>query len=219
VQAHDIIRTRLFYTTIHAHYAHDSKPFETVMMSGHVLAAKGEKISKSKGNAKVEPDELLEKWGADPVRYWALSGQLGKDIIFDENMIKNGNKLVMKLRNVANFLQMTGCVNTVSQTSVSALYPTDQWILSRLQETIAVMRKQLDSYEIGLAKIAFEDFFRSDVCDMYLEMVKTRLYKPDQFTDGLAKQQSAQQTLYVVFFNIIKLIAPYLPHITEEIYQ
>jgi valyl-tRNA synthetase len=62
VQAHDIIRTWLLYTTIHAHYAHDSKPFDTVMMSGHVLAGKGEKISKSKGNAKVEPDELLTKW-------------------------------------------------------------------------------------------------------------------------------------------------------------
>lgn len=219
VQAHDIIRTWLLYTTIHAHFAHDRKPFDTVMMSGHVLAGKGEKISKSKGNAKVEPDELLINWGADPVRYWALSGQLGKDMIFDEGMIKNGNKLVMKLWNVGNFLQMTNSIDAIGTAQPSDLYATDRRILARLQETIAIVRKQLDAYEIGLAKIALEEFFRQDFCDVYLEMIKLRLYKPEQFENGTAKQQSARWTCQSVFFSLLSLFAPYIPHVTEELYQ
>jgi valyl-tRNA synthetase len=99
------------------------------------------------------------------------------------------------------------------------LYPTDQRILSRLNQTISSMTKDLDNYEYGLAKIKFEEFFWKDFCDNYLELVKLRTYKPELFKNGQAKKQSAQYTLSAVFENILKLIAPYLPFITEEIYQ
>ena len=97
--------------------------------------------------------------------------------------------------------------------------PTDTWILARLQETIVVMRNYLDKYEYGLAKIHFEDFFWKDFCDNYLEMVKVRLYKPELFENGEEKKLAAQWTLYQVYYAIIRLIAPYTPHIAEEIYQ
>lgn len=81
------------------------------------------------------------------------------------------------------------------------------------------MQKNLDAYEIGLAKIHFEEFFWRDFCDTYLEMVKTRVYQPERFVDGQVKKLSGQWTLYHVMYTIIRLLAPYVPHVTEEIYQ
>ena len=241
-QAHDIIRTRLLYTTLQNYHKAGTAPFKDIMMSGHVLAGKGEKISKSKGNAKFEPVTLLDTFWADATRYWALSGQLGKDMAFDEVELKNGQKLVTKLWNAANFVQMQleGWSPDVIPSEVEGshkeeispfhslhsfqskwriLYPTDKWILSRLDEVIEKMRKNLESYEIGLAKIHFEEFFWRDFCDTYLEMVKTRVYQPERFVDGQAKKESGQYTLYTVMYAIIRLLAPYIPHVTEEIYQ
>lgn len=105
-QAHDIIRTWLLYTVVQAHYAREKKPFESVMISGHVLAGKNEKISKSKGNAKFGPKELLHQFGADAVRYWAASGQLGKDMVFEETELKNGQRLITKLQNACQFIKI-----------------------------------------------------------------------------------------------------------------
>ncbi|MDR2415812.1 MAG: class I tRNA ligase family protein [Candidatus Peribacteria bacterium] len=99
------------------------------------------------------------------------------------------------------------------------MYPTDQWILEKLQTTIQKMNNYLDHYEYGLAKIAFEEFFRKDFCDNYLELIKVRLYQPERFEEGKKKKNSGQKTLHTVFYTVIQLIAPYLPHITEEIYQ
>ena len=220
-QAHDIIRTRLLYTTIHANLHYKQAPFENIMISGHVLAWKNEKISKSKGNAKFEPVQLIEQYGADAVRYRALSGQLGKDMVFDDKILKNGIKLVNKLRNAFQFMKMQiGEVEpkTFLEQDV-ILYPTDQRILAQLQNIITTMTKQLDNYEYGLAKITFEEFFRHDLCDNYLELIKLRVYKPELFDNGEQKKQSAQFTLYTVINTITKLMAPYLPHVTEEIYQ
>lgn len=219
-QAHDIIRTRLMYTTIQSHHKTGTAPFKDIMMSGHVLAGKGEKISKSKGNAKFEPVALLEQFGADATRYWALSGQLGKDMAFDEESLKSGKKLVTKLWNAFNFvkMQLEG-FDPKTDYNTDDLYPTDRWIIARANQTIAKMCKNLENYEVGLAKIHFEEFFWKDFCDTYLEMVKTRVYQPERFENGDAKKLSGQWTLYTVMYTIIRLIAPYLAHVTEEIYQ
>ncbi len=99
------------------------------------------------------------------------------------------------------------------------MYPTDQRLLSRLDSVCKRMRECLDVYEFGLAKIAFEEFFWTDFCDNYLEMVKVRLYKPELFVDGENKKKSAQTTLYIAFYTIVRLLASYIPHITECIYQ
>lgn len=221
-QAHDIIRTWLLYTTLQTYFRDGQKPFDDVMMSGFCMAVKGEKFSKSKWNAKFDPEHIIAQWSADAVRFRACGGQLGKDILFDETEFKNGQKLVTKLRNAFQFVKMQladADIKSLMKEWVKDIYPTDQWILIRLNETIAEMKKSLDKYEYGAAKIKFDEFFWKDFCDMYLEMIKVRLYQPERFENGEAKKASGQWALYVVFDAIIKLIAPYLPHITEEIYQ
>jgi valyl-tRNA synthetase len=218
-QAHDIIRTRLLYTTLQTFLRTGEIPFKDIMISGHVLAGKSEKISKSTGNAKVEPENLIKQRGADAVRYRTAGGQLGKDMVFDEEELKKGQKLVTKLRNAFQFVKMQLEGFQHSNGEAVTLYPTDQRILEKLNATIEKMNKHLDNYEYGLAKIAFEEFFRADFCDNYLELIKVRLYQPERFENGEEKKKSGQQILHFVFSTIIKLIAPYLPHITEEIYQ
>ncbi|MDR2540385.1 MAG: class I tRNA ligase family protein [Candidatus Peribacteria bacterium] len=108
---------------------------------------------------------------------------------------------------------------TQDELSQGNLYSTDQRILDKLYLTIEKMNTHLDNFEYGLAKIAFEEFFWADFCDNYLELIKVRLYKPELFDEGERKKKSGQQTLWKVFEAIIRLIAPYLPHVTEEIYQ
>lgn len=223
--AHDIIRTWLLYTVLHSMHHHDRAPFDDVMISWHVLAGKGEKISKSKGNAAFEPEQLIEHYGADVTRYWTLSAQLGKDLIFDDTTLKNGKKLVTKLWNAANFVQMqladTDMKTLVMDKSLGFdnLYATDQWILLKLDTMVTTMRTHLDGYEYGLAKITFEEFFWKDFCDNYLELVKTRVYKPEEFENGEHLKRSGQVTLYYCLYTIIRCMAPYLPHITEQLYQ
>jgi valyl-tRNA synthetase len=182
------------------------------MISGHVLAGKSEKISKSTGNAKVEPENLIKQRGADAVRYRTAGGQLGKDMVFDEEELKKGQKLVTKLRNAFQFVKtLTSSLRGESQSEAEAndvaiqnrqeiaslrsqgqsnLYPTDQRILEKLNTTIEKMNKYLDNYEYGLAKIAFEEFFWTDFCDNYLELIKVRLYQPERFENGTEKKKS-----------------------------
>lgn len=219
-QAHDIIRTWLLYTTVHAYLRDGNVPFQNVMISGFVLAGKWEKISKSKSNAKSVPEQLLTQRGADAIRYRAAGGQLWKDMVFDELEIKNGQKLVTKLRNAANFVKMlTEGFDENEKVDVNSLYPTDKRIIARANETIVKMKLNLEKYEYGLAKIAFEDFFWKDFCDNYLELVKMRLYKPELYENGDQKKNVGQWTLLQVLYAILQMMAPYMPYITEEIYQ
>lgn len=217
-QAHDIIRTRLLYTVVQSHYTRGSKPFDYVMISWHVLAGKNEKISKSKDNAKAWPKDLLEKFGADATRYRAASGQLGKDIVFEETELKNGQRLITKLRNACQFVKIH-IENTPENIEWDTLYPTDQRIISRLNETVAKVSKAYENYEVGLAKIAFEEFFWKDFCDNYLEFIKNRLYKPELYENGEQLKASAQYALGQCFWTILRLVAPIIPHVTEELYQ
>ena len=219
-QAHDIIRTWLLYTTLHSYLRENDIPFKNVMISGFVMAEKWEKFSKSKWNAKFDPETIIDQRWADAVRYRAAWWQLGKDMLFEENEFKNGQKLVTKLWNAASFVQMlTEWFDPKANFDTNTLLETDKWIIAKTNETIKKMDEYLDKFEYGLAKIAFEDFFWHDFCDNYLELVKVRLYKPELFENWEAKKLAWQWTLYNVLFAIVKIIAPYLPHITEEIYQ
>lgn len=154
------------------------------------------------------------------MRYRASGGQLGKDILFDENEFKIGQKLITKLRNAANFVFMNLSDFDVTTTiEEKDLYPIDLWMLNQINTTSKLMNQQLNDYEYGQAKLEFERFFRHDFCDNYLEIVKEKIYKPEKYSDGAKQKLSAQYTLYHTFLAIIKLIAPYLPFITEELYQ
>lgn len=219
-QAHDIIRTRLLYTTLQSYFATEEIAFNDVMMSGFCLAQKWEKFSKSKGNAKFDPEQVIATRWADAVRYRASGGQLGKDILFDENEFKIGQKLITKLRNAANFVFMNLLdFDVTTKIDEKDLYPIDLRILKQINTTSKIMTEHLNDYEYGQAKLEFEKFFRHDFCDNYLEIVKEKIYKPEKFTHGGKQKLSAQFALYHTFLAIIKLIAPYLPFITEELYQ
>jgi valyl-tRNA synthetase len=215
-QAHDIIRTWALYTIIKSELHHNNIPWKNIMISGHVLFKKGEKISKSKGQAMLTPEELINKYSADAVRFWSCRASLGKDVQFDENEIQNGRKLITKLYNACNFVFMN--LNDFNHnTEEINLELTDKWILYRTQDTVDKMNFYLEKFEFGIAMSEFEKFFWSDFCDNYLELVKDRIYKPEKY--GYNKKIAGQYTLYKTMNTIIKLLAPYLPHITEELYQ
>jgi valyl-tRNA synthetase len=219
-QAHDIIRTWALYTIIKSELHHNNIPWDNIMISGHVLFKKGEKISKSKNQSMMTPDELIEKYSADAVRFWACRAGLGKDVQFEEKEILNGRKLVTKLWNVANFAMMNlSDYKGSTSLGVDALEMSDKWVLLRAQETAQRMTANLEKFEFGVAMSEFEKFFWHDFCDYYMEMIKDRIYKPEKYENGDAKKLSAQYALFTTLNTLIKLIAPYLPHITEEIYQ
>lgn len=140
--------------------------------------------------------------------------------MFDENEFKIGQKLVTKLRNAANFVFMNlSDFDVTTKLEEKDLYPIDLRILNQINTTSKAMTEYLNDYEYGQAKLEFEKFFRHDFCDNYLEIVKEKVYKPEKYGDGQKQKLSAQFALYHSFGAIIKLIAPYLPFITEELYQ
>ncbi len=219
-QAHDIIRTWALYTIIKSELHHEDIPWENIMISGHVLFKKGEKISKSKDQKMLTPEELISKYSADAVRFWACRASLGKDVQFDEKEILNGKKLVTKLWNASNFTMMNiGTYDFSTKLDFDKLEMSDKWILMRAKETAQKMVSSLDKFEFGVAMTEFEKFFWHDFCDNYLEMVKDRIYKPEKYENGEAKKLSAQYALFKTLGAITKMVAPYLPHIAEEIYQ
>jgi valyl-tRNA synthetase len=220
-QAHDIIRTWAFYTIVKSELHNASIPWKDIMISGHVLSGKGEKISKSKTNSKMDPDELLAQYSADAVRYWACGAALGKNVAFDEKEIQNGKKLVNKIWNVANFVSQN--LNDFDQNNIlenaDQLEASDKCILIKIDELSKKMTSLLGNLEVGLALGEFEKFFLRDFCDNYIEIVKDRVYNPNKYELGDQKKISAQTTLFKSFNTLLKLVAPFLPYVTEEIYQ
>lgn len=211
--AHDIIRTWDFYTIVKSLYHTNTIPWKNVMISGHVLADKNEKISKKKGNSKFDPIQLLETYSADVTRYWAATGSLGADIIFSEEEFKNGKKLVNKIWNASKFVLMH--LENYKEEEVEIL-PMDRWIIAKYNEMLEKYIKYLEKYEIGLALNEIERFFWN-FCDNYIEIVKNRLYKPEIY--GEEAKKSGQIASYKVLFGILKCFSIYMPHITEKIYQ
>ncbi len=219
-QAHEIIRTWTFYTIVETYYHTKQLPWKDAMISGYVGDSKGDKISKSKGNAWKSPTELIEIYWADAVRYRTMNGQLGKDIKLDENEFKAGLKLVTKLENAANFVFMNlSDFNTETPLTENDLCSTDLWILSQANKTAEEMTKHFEDYELSSARTAFDKFFRHDFCDYYLEIVKDRIYNPDKYANASEQKLSGQFTLYKTLLSIMQMLAPILPFITEDLYH
>jgi valyl-tRNA synthetase len=217
-QAHDIIRTWAFYTIVKSLYHMNEIPWKSVMISGHGLSADRRKISKSKEHKEVGPMEIIEQESADALRYWATTGRTGAGSPFSPETIANGRRLVTKLWNASRFaegrLEDLETEALADGTCPYELLPTDRWLLSRLARTIAFATRELDSYEYATARSEVERFFWSDLCDNYLELAKARLYGEQE-----SERRAAQWTLYQALLAVLKLLAPYLPYITEEIYQ
>ena len=212
--ASEIIRTWDFYTIVQSYYHFGIKPWDNVMISGFVMANKGEKISKSKGNSKVEPLDLIKQFSADVVRYWAASGRLGTDITFSEETLLRGKKLVNKIWNVSKFVQMH--LEDYQDKAFDDFEYIDKWILGNFIDMEKEYLKYLDNYEIGLALNILEKFFWN-FCDNYIEIVKHRLYRPEEF--GEKARYSGQKTIYILLYKLLQDFSIFFPFITEEIYQ
>ena len=213
--AHEIIRTWTFYSIVKSLYHTGQVPWKDLMISGFVLAKKGEKISKSKNNAKMSPNDLLDTYGADMIRYWTASNKLGTDTWFDTKDIESSKRFMNKLWNSAKFVDMH--IKDADLSEEAELQSIDKWLISRCHETFEKYQQQMENYEMGLARQEIDKFFWNDLCDNYLEMAKERLYNPDNKYGDF--QKAAQQTLATVFLEVLKMYSPFVPHITEYIYQ
>ncbi len=212
--ASEIIRTWDFYTIVKSFYHFNQRPWDNVMISGFVMADKGEKISKSKGNSKVEPMALIDEYSADVIRYWAASGRLGTDIIFSTETLQRGKKLVNKIWNVSKFIEMH--LEDYKDQEFNDFEYIDKWIIGLFMDMEKSFLNYLDEYEVGLALNTLEKFFWN-FCDNYIEIVKHRLYRPLEFGD--IPRYSGQKTVYMLLYKLLQDFSIFFPFITEEIYQ
>jgi len=214
-QAHDIIRTWAFYTIIKSFFHHNNIPWNDIVISGHVLAGK-EKISKSKENAKTSPEALLETLPADVVRYWAANAKLGNDTAFSENQLKIGQRLLTKLWNAFRFcqpqLELFDKSNKPNSHDV-----INEWLLHEFGKTWKTYHQYFASYDYQFALESVEKFFWSTFCDNYIELVKDQIFNPDKYSPTVL--ESTRYTLHEICFGLVQLLAPFLPHITETLYQ
>ncbi|NKB66894.1 MAG: valine--tRNA ligase [Candidatus Latescibacteria bacterium] len=211
--AHEIIRTWAFYTLVRARHHFGRLPWKTVAVSGWGLAPEGGgKISKSRGGGPVAPAQMLARYPADALRYWAASTGLGRDALISQDKIKAGARLLTKLWNVARFCEPF--LTATKPDKRPALSPADAWILARMQEVIERATQALEAYDHAAAKSTVERFFWGDLADNYLEMAKKRLYD----SSGQL-HQGACWTLAYCLQNTVKLLAPFLPYTTEAIYR
>lgn len=207
-QSHEIIRTWAFYTIVKA-WLHEQKiPWRNVAISGWILDPDRKKMSKSRGNV-VTPMHLLDEYGADAVRYWSASARLGADTAFDTNVLKIGKRLVTKLFNAGKFVLMqTGEPGEPER-------PLDVAFLAQLRELIGRATSYFDKYEHALALNEIEKFFWRGLCDNYLELVKARA-RSESDPRG---RSSAVSTLRLALSVMLRLFAPFLPYISEEIWS
>lgn len=212
--ASEIIRTWDFYTIVKSFYHFGTRPWDNVMISGFVMAGKGEKISKSKGNSKIEPMDAINKYSADVLRYWAGTGRLGTDIVYSDETLLRGKKLINKIWNVSKFIEMH--LQDYEDKEINDYEYIDKWILGKYQEMEKGFIQYLDEYEVGLALNILEKFFWN-FCDNYIEIVKHRLYRPEEF--GNDARYSGQKTVYTLLYKLLQDFSIFFPFITEEIYQ
>jgi valyl-tRNA synthetase len=207
-QAHDIITFWSFNTLVKGYLHTKQPPFKTVMISGHGLDKHGKKMSKSKGNV-VPPLEMIDKYSADAVRYWAASASLGEDLPFQEKDLANGQKLINKLWNAAKFVDMSSEQHIEKPKKLTIM---DEWLLTKLNHVVEEVTEGFEIYEYSRAKNKTEYFFWRNFCDNYLELVKYRLHNN-------TNKESALWTLNHTLLTTLKLFAPIMPYITEELYQ
>ena len=226
VTGFDIIFFWVARMTMMAGHFTDKMPFEDVYIHGLVLDENGQKMSKSKGNG-IDPLLMIDKYGADALRYTLITKVVGagQNISFDYDRKKQESSSVEASRNFANklwnasrFVMMNLKGKTpqeLGQPVAENLELCDKWILSRFYQTVRQTRSNIEQYGLGEAAKGLYEFIWNDFCDWYIELVKTRLWQDE----GSQSRLTAQQTLGYVLDGILKLLHPFMPHITEEIWQ
>ncbi len=203
-QSHDIIRTWAFYTILRSKSVTGERPWNNIFVDSFILAPDGRPMHTSWGNV-VDPLEIIDEYGTDAFRYFAANCTIGEDTPFRYKDVKRGRKLIIKLYNLGKFVK-----NAISEgfDKPSELKFMDRWLLTRYSETVEEITKLMEEYRYDRAIKILENFTWHVFADHYVEMVKHRI-----------NENSTKYTLYEVMLGIVKMFSPFMPHITEEIYQ
>ncbi len=214
-QSHEIIRTWAFYTIVKAWLHEREVPWKNVVISGWILDPDRKKMSKSQGNV-VTPEPLIDQYGADSVRYWAARARLGVDTAYDEQVFKVGKKLCTKLFNAAKFaIGRFSDIETVRLTPEAVTEEVDRALIAELRPLLRRATDAFEAFDYAQALSLIEDFFWRYFCDNYLEMAKPRTYD-EELTQA---RLSACATLRLTLRALVRLFAPFVPYITEEIWH
>lgn len=189
------------------------EPFKTVYIHGLVRDAQGRKMSKSLGNG-IDPLEIIEQYGADALRFTLITGNSpGNDMRFSTEKVEASRNFANKIWNASRFIQMNLTIDNADLPAELAL--EDKWILHKYNELVKAVTENIDKYELGIAVQKLYDFIWDNFCDWYIEIVKPRL----QNQDNVAAQESAQKVLCYVLRGTMQLLHPFMPFITETIWQ
>jgi len=209
-QAQDIIRTWAFYTMLRSHLLVDKKPWDQIMIGAYILSPDGTPMHASKGNV-VDPLDILAEYGADPMRYYAASCGLGEDSPVRYKDLTRGKKLVTKFWNVERFISKTVDLSKApSAEPPASLRSVDKWILTRYSELVEKTTAHMEEFAFDSAVGGVEQFIWHELADHYIEMVKYRM-------DG--EDEALHYTLYTIGLGIAKMLAPVMPHVSEDVYQ
>ena len=204
-QGHDIISFWLFHTVIKCYEHTGEVPFESTMINGMVLDENREKMSKSKGNV-VDPDRVLEEYPVDAARYWAAGSAIGDDLPYQEKGLRAGEKLIRKLWNASKLVESLA-PEPYPDEPADGLRELDRWLLAELDRAIDTLTDRLANREFSKARDGLRSFFWNTFCDDYLEIAKQR------------DDPSAAYTLRTAHRRFLKLFAPVLAHVSEELWQ